>query len=214
MKNDILINYDKLREDVNSANKSLKLKDGLTLSKRLDRAHIGNAVFANSLTALERNKDIDLTLYEDCDKKGLMSGLRFFALCNLFNLDSDEYILKLKKKTANEIKSDESLEKLRKYIKDKNLIDKFIEQVEKIYHSTTNTDMHTMQVLALLTEKADRLDQWYKLFSEQLCQIDSNTYQIKKLNEGVEKLGRIEAQNMEYLKEIKDGIEKLNEKWN
>ena len=213
-KNNILINYGKLREDVDNVNRSLKLEDGLTLSKRLDRAHIGSAAFANSLTAFDRNKDIDVTLYEDCDKKGLMSELRLFSICNLFGLNGDEYILKLKEETTNEIKSDESLEKLRKYIKDKNLIDKFIEQVEKIYHNTTNTDMHTMQVLALLTEKADRLDQWYKLFSEQLGQIDSNTYQIKKLNEAVEKLGRIEAQNMEYLKEIKDGIEKLNEKWN
>ena len=212
MKDGTLINYNKLRKDVENANKSLK--DGISLSKRLDEAGIGNAIFANSLTALDRNKDIDVALYEDCDKKGIISRLRFFALCNLFNLNSDEYILKLKKETSHTIKHDESLEKLRKYMKDKNLIDEFIEQVKEIHHNTGNTDLHIMQVLELLTEKADRLDEWYKLFSDHLGQIDSNTYQIKKLNEAVEKLGNIETQNMEYLKAIADGIQQLNDKWN
>ena len=213
-KNNILINCGKLREDVDNVNRSLKLKDGLTLSKRLDKAHIGSATFANSLTAFDRNKDIDVTLYEDCDKKGLMSELRLFAICNLFGLNGDEYILKLKKNTGNKLKSNEPEEKIREYMGDKNIVDRIIESAEIIQNNTGNNDMHAMQILALLTEKADRLDQWYKLFSEQLGQIDSNTYQIKKLNEAVEKIGRIEAQNVEYLKEIKDGIEKLNEKWN
>ena len=37
---------------------------------------------------------------------------------------------------------------------------------------------------------------------------------IDEIISAIEALGRIQIQNMEYLKEIKDGIDKLNEKWN
>ena len=37
---------------------------------------------------------------------------------------------------------------------------------------------------------------------------------IDDIISAIEALGRIQVQNMEYLKGIKDGIEKLNEKWN
>ena len=37
---------------------------------------------------------------------------------------------------------------------------------------------------------------------------------IDEIISAIEALGRIQIQNMEYLKEIKDGIDKMNEKWN
>ena len=44
--------------------------------------------------------------------------------------------------------------------------------------------------------------------------ISSLASRVSNINTLIESVGRIQAQNMEYLKEIKDGIEKLNEKWN
>ena len=190
-KNNILINCGKLREDVDNVNRSLKLKDGLTLSKRLDKAHIGSAAFANSLTAFDKNKDIDVTLYEDCDKRGLMSELRLFAICNLFGLNGDEYILKLKKnKTTN--KDGCSFRDIRNGMS----------QTEK---DIMNINVKVGAILNALCKFSGKF--------EGECLLQTNK-KVEALGKAIEKLGRIEAQNMEYLKEIKDGIEKLNEKWN
>lgn len=164
-KNYVLIDVDKLRKDVKSENK--KIGDGLTVSKRLDENGIGNAAFANAETKLSRdlkNKKIDMSKYEECGKPASMEHVRLNAICLLFNLNKDDYILKFKSET--EKKELRTIKQFENIVNEKNK--KEIEEIKN---------------------------------------------KIAFLNDQVCLIGNVLVKNMEYLKEISERMQQLNDKW-
>lgn len=152
----VLYDYDKLRNDVNKANK--EMHDGVSLSKRLDDYGIGNYAFANSLNDAERNSQkLELDKYDICGKVGMMLKLKYNSICSIFCLKADDYLLKEKSKASDK-----------------------------------ETEQHIESDLCrrMILQKLDEL--------------------IVAIN----KLGNIEMQNMEYLKNVSDGIQTMNDKYN
>ena len=96
----VLYDYEKLRNDVNRANK--EMNDDIALSKRLDDYGIGNYCFANSLKDYERNSQKhELDKYEPCNKIGRMLKLKYNSICSIFGLNAEDYLLKEKRKVSD-----------------------------------------------------------------------------------------------------------------
>ena len=163
--NYVLIDNDKLRKDVENANK--KIGNGKSLSKTLDNNGIGNSVFANALSKFDRDfkaKKIDLNRYEQCKNPSSMELVRLNAICLLFNLNKDDYILKFKSETEKE--------GLRT-----------IKQFENIVNEKNKKEIEEIK------------------------------NKIAFLNDQVCLIGNVLVKNMEYLKEISEQMQQLNDKW-
>lgn len=158
---------------------------------------ISNSV--NNITQGKAKRDgINLDDYEYCSKYGMMQVSYLKSICMEAGLNYEDYVVKKKqiKKlnaiTAAELLSEDDKPEINIYDK----IDKIIMQLENgngIQENILN-DMVTL--------------------SDMVKCISNLASKVNGITMLIESIGRIEVQNMEYLKEIKDGIEKLNEKWN
>ena len=96
----VLFNYNKLRKDVEIANK--KFADEKSISARLNEYGLGDYVLGNSREAVKRRSDagkIYIEEYEYCEQYGLLAPFRYKALCDCFGLNEDDY--KVKKREKN-----------------------------------------------------------------------------------------------------------------
>lgn len=187
-RNYVLIDNNKLRKDVEMRNR--EIGDGVALSERLDANGIGNAVFANAIAKFKRDcysKKIDVNRYEECEQPSMMPLIALNSLCLLFQLNKDDYILRFK----SEIKSI-------KAITAKDLVD-------------GNYDGAKIDEIITNLEKGNGIQE--NILNDMVMGVSSLASRVSNITTLIESIGRMQAQNMEYLKEIKDGIEKLNEKW-
>ena len=152
---------------------------------------INNSV--NNISQGKATRDgINLDDYEYCIKYGMMQMSYLKSICMMSGLNYEDYVVKKKqiKKlnaiTAAELLSGEDKPEINIYDK----IDEIIMQLENGSGIQENT------------------------LNDMVMGISSLASRVSNINTLIESVGRIQAQNMEYLKEIKDGIEKLNEKWN
>lgn len=139
----VLFDYDKFRKDVDDKNSKLKSKDGKSLSDRLDENGIGNYVFSNAITAGKRNAmNVDYNMYEDCERVGVLSTLRYNAVCILFGLDKDKYKLKLK----NDIVTDKEESRIQDVLYYRQILQKSDEIISAI-NKLGNIEMQNMEYL-------------------------------------------------------------------
>ena len=97
----ILFDYNKLRKDVEKANR--KFEDGKSISARLNEYGLGDYVLGNSRETFSRNfgaGKVNIEEYEHCEQYGLLAPFRFKGLCDCFGLNADDY--KVNKREKNE----------------------------------------------------------------------------------------------------------------
>ena len=187
-RNYVLIDNNKLRKDVEMRNR--EIGDGVSMSERLDRNGIGNAVFANAVSKFKRDcysKKIDLNKYEKCENPSMMPLIVLNSLCLLFKLNKDDYILKFK----SEIKSI-------KAITAKDLIE-------------GNYDGAKIDEIITNLEKGNGIQE--NILNDLVACFSNITSRINDITTSIETLSSIQSREVEYLSAILDGIDKLNEKW-
>ena len=99
--NKILFDYNKLRKDVEKANR--KFGDGKSISARLNEYGLGDYVLGNSRETFSRHFSagkVNIEEYEHCEQYGLLAPFRFKGLCDCFGLNADDY--KVNKREKNE----------------------------------------------------------------------------------------------------------------
>ncbi len=180
-----VINVDKLRKDVTGYCE----KKGIFLKDFYESIGMANNILSNSLQNATRNSyGFDFAQYEDCENYGLMQKSYLSAICLTARLNTEDYICKEKKPTKklNSISAKDLVEGNYPGAK----IDEIIAQLEKGNGIQEN----------ILNDMA-------------MC-ISNLASRVNNITAFIESMGRIQTQSMEYLKEIKDGIDKMNEKWN
>ena len=91
----IVLNYNKFNNDVYRANSDMK--DGISVARRLLVNGMSESTISNSKNNANRGaRGIDLSLYEDCQQYGVMQKVYFNAICSMYGLNAEDYIVKLK----------------------------------------------------------------------------------------------------------------------
>lgn len=179
-----VINVDKLRKDVTVYCE----KKGILLKDFYESIGMANNILSNSSANATRNSSgFDFTKYEDCENYGLMQKTYLSAICSTARLNAEDYICKEKEPTKklNSISAKDLVE--RNYPGEK--IDEIITQLEKLNGIQEN------------------------ILNDVVICISNLASRVNNITTLIESIGRVQAKNMEYLKEIKDGIDKLNDKW-
>ena len=95
LRNYVVLDYNKFYNDVRDAN--FNMKDGVSVSRRLVANGMSESTISNSkFNAGRGTGDINLSLYENCQKYGIMQKVYFNAICGMYGLNAEDYIIKLK----------------------------------------------------------------------------------------------------------------------
>lgn len=93
--NYIVLDHNKFNNDVYRANSDMK--DGMSVGRRLLVNGMCDSTISNSkFNAGRGTGGIDLSLYEDCQQYGVMQKVYFNAICGMYGLNAEDYIVKLK----------------------------------------------------------------------------------------------------------------------
>lgn len=93
--NYIVLDHNKFNNDVYRANSDMK--DGMSVGRRLLVNGMSDSTISNSkFNAGRGTGGIDLSLYEDCQQYGVMQKVYFNAICGMYGLNAEDYIVKLK----------------------------------------------------------------------------------------------------------------------
>lgn len=91
----IVLDHNKFNNDVYRANSDMK--DGLSVARRLLVNGMSESTISNSKNNANRGGGgIDLSLYENCQQYGVMQKVYFNAICGMYGLNAEDYIVKLK----------------------------------------------------------------------------------------------------------------------
>ena len=91
----IVLDHNKFNNDVYRANSDMK--DGISVARRLLVNGMSESTISNSKNNANRGaRGIDLSLYEDCQQYGVMQKVYFNAICSMYGLNAEDYIVKLK----------------------------------------------------------------------------------------------------------------------
>ena len=188
-----VIDFGRFDKDIKKANS--EFSDGLGYSVRIQNAGIAPSTY---LTAKINAKDTDFSEYEHCEQYGIIQTVYFNVICNTFNLNRNAYIVKKKPVTAE--------------IKETEVADISIDVIKKSIDYISNI------LLGMSCDFASRIG---KVNTELSTQggIQENILNdmvncFASLNSKINDIGKIQVQNMEYLKQISEGIQKINDKYN
>lgn len=186
-----VIDAGKLKFDVKNYCKHNKIRQ----CDFYDEIGIGKSPLSNAVHTAENNADnIDFSRYEKCEEYGYIQKVFLMGICSYAGLNIDDYIVKekviIEASSATDKKNIEQDVIINFYskaiLKELNHIGKAINSMKEWQVGIQNTSVS----LSHIDEKLDTL--------------------IDTMNA----LGRVEAQNMEYLKNIADGIQTMNDKYN
>ena len=91
----IVLDHNKFNNDVYRANSDMK--DGMSVARRLLVNGMSDSTISNSKNNANRGAGgIDLSLYENCQQYGVMQKVYFNAICSMYGLNAEDYIVKLK----------------------------------------------------------------------------------------------------------------------
>lgn len=189
----VFIDVEKLMTDIKVAN--VKFNDGISPSGRLGTIGLSFSTFHDA----KKNSQIQYVIndYPSYDGYGVMKIFKFNAICDLFKLKKDKYIpkkielpIKVNDKPVYATKgcldvNNDNI-RLRILLEDVSCIKKDLNEFKEYKYGIQNSSV----CLSHIDNKLDTL--------------------IKAINT----LGKVEAQNMEYLKNIADGIQTMNDKYN
>ena len=113
------------------------------------------------------------------------------AICMMSGLKYEDYVVK--KKQINKLNAITAAELLSE---DNNSENKYCDKIDEIIMQLENGNGIQENIL-----------------NDMVMCISNLASRVNNITTLIESLGSIQAQNMEYLKEIKDGIDKLNDKW-
>ena len=91
----IVLDHNKFNNDVYRTNSYMK--DGMSVARRLLVNGMSESTISNSKNNANRGAGgIDLSLYENCQQYGVMQKVYFNAICGMYGLNAEDYIVKLK----------------------------------------------------------------------------------------------------------------------
>lgn len=96
----VVIDFYKFNSDVEKKQREMKKEDGISYGDRLENNGLPPTLVANSKWAAIRNNEttseIKLSEYEDCIQYGIIQKICFEKVCNIYNLDGNDYVCKKK----------------------------------------------------------------------------------------------------------------------
>ena len=162
--NKILFDYNKLRKDVEKANR--KFGDGKSISARLNEYGLGDYVLGNSRETFSRHfgaGKVNIEEYEHCEQYGLLAPFRFKGLCDCFGLNADDY--KVNKREKNEACAVDKTYNQQKEVNacacdNKKVIDKIDELITTI-NKLGNIQMQNMEYLKSIKDGIQTMNDKY-----------------------------------------------------
>ena len=193
-----VIDAGKLKFDVKNYCKRNKIRQ----CDFYDEIGIGKSPLSNAVHTAENNaSNIDFSRYEKCEEYGYIQKVFLIGICNYACLNIDDYIVK--KKTNN---------------KDKKSIKDVYDGMSQVEKDIMSIDVKVGGILNVLCKANGKFEDECLLqenrdesLSRYFLEVDKR---VDALNEAVRTICKIEAQNMEYLKSIADGIQIMNDKYN
>ena len=159
-----------------------------------DEIGIGKSPLTNAVHTAKRNtSNIDFSRYEKCEEYGYIQRVFLMGICSYAGLNIDDYIVKEKAIFETSPATDK----------------KDIEQVAINFCGKA-----ILQELNYMGKTINSMKEWQvgiQNTSVSLCHIDKK---LDTLIDAINTLGKVAAQNMEYLKNIADGIQTMNDKYN
>lgn len=159
-----------------------------------DEIGIGKSPLSNAVHTAENNtSNIDFSRYEKCEQYGYIQKIFLIGICNHAGLNIDDYIVKEKAIFETSPATDK----------------KDIEQVAINFYSKA-----ILQELHYMGKAIKSMKEWQVGIQNTSISLSHIDKKLDTLIDAINTLGKVEAQNMEYLKNVADGIQTMNDKYN
>lgn len=186
----ILIDVEKFINDVKVAN--FKFDDEMSLTNRLKTIGASLATLYDSKRNLKSNgRESILADYPKYDGYGVIRVISFNGICDLFKLKKEKYIPK-KLETPVEA-NDGHVPATKNTIESERILLQEVKDIKGIVNNFKEWSVGIQNSSVCLSLIDGKLD---------------------NLIEAINTLGRVQAESMEYLKNISDGIQTMNDKYN